>query len=93
MATAIQFYPPTSPKANYSPKNAPYSPRQMKITKFVLNPYDDFKVVKRLNEARFPVYLAKSNVTKKYFVIKVFPHVKTGVPSPHFNNELRFSSL
>jgi len=98
--TSFQFHhPPSTPKARatqYSPKNIniPMSPRTPRPVKIVVNPYDDFKVVKRLNEARFPVYLAKSNVTRKPFVIKVFPYVKNGAtPSPHYNNELRFSTL
>ncbi len=56
-------------------------------------PYQDICVVKVLNKAKFPVYLACSKLNKSLmFAMKVFPH-QNSKPHRYFENETRFSRL
>ena len=54
--------------------------------------YKDVSIVRELNKAKFPVYVVQSNVTKRDFVMKVFPF-KNGQQHLYFKNESRFASL
>lgn len=57
-----------------------------------LNNFDDLMIVKKLNQAKFPVFLTFSPSRGQYFAMKVFPHTKNGI-SPFFANEARFEPL
>ena len=54
--------------------------------------YDDLTIVKKLNKAKFPVFLCFSPSVQQYFAMKVFPYTKRGVSS-FFLNEARFGAL
>ena len=54
--------------------------------------YQNLEVVRSLNQAKFPVYLVQSRVTKKLYAMKVFGH-ENGRPHLHYKNESRFASL
>jgi len=54
--------------------------------------YQDISIVKFLSKANFSVHLVRSNVTKRTYAMKVFPH-KDGQPLIHYVNETRFACL
>lgn len=55
--------------------------------------YDDLIIVKKLNKAKFPVFLSFSPSTNQYFAMKVFPFADTTKMNPFFVNEARFAVL
>jgi serine/threonine protein kinase len=54
--------------------------------------YDDLIIMKKINTAKFPVFLACSPSANQYLAMKVFPFVQDRV-SPFFVNEARFAAL
>jgi len=54
--------------------------------------YQNLSVVKKLGNAKFPVYLTSSKIDKQKYAMKVFSH-QGEKPHPYFKNEVRFSSL
>jgi len=54
--------------------------------------YDDLMIVRKLNKAKFPVFLTYSPMTNQYFAMKVFPYTNDKI-SPYFINEARFAAL
>jgi len=51
-----------------------------------------FKIVQKLGQGKFPVYLIHSDECNQYFTMKVYPF-KGGELNPRFLNEARFSCL
>jgi serine/threonine protein kinase len=54
--------------------------------------YQNLSVVKKLGNAKFPVYLTSSKIDNQKYAMKVFSH-QGEKPHPYFKNEVRFSSL
>jgi serine/threonine protein kinase len=54
--------------------------------------YQNLDIVRPLNQAKFPVYLVQSRITKKLYAMKAFGH-ENGRPHLHYKNESRFASL
>jgi len=54
--------------------------------------FQSLNVVKKLGEAKFPVYLTSSKVNQSNYAMKVFSH-DGEKPHPYFKNESRFASL
>lgn len=57
------------------------------------NHFKSLTPIKKLGEAKFPVYLASVPTEKDLYVMKVFPHNDNGKPSHLFKNEARFLGL
>jgi Serine/threonine protein kinase len=60
--------------------------------KTTANLFQDIEFVKPLNKAKFPVYLARSNLTKELFAVKIFP-LYNGNAVHFYWNEIRFANL
>jgi len=54
--------------------------------------YEDLTIVKKLNKAKFPVFLSYSPSANQYFAMKVFPFNNNKM-SPYFVNDARFAAL
>jgi serine/threonine protein kinase len=54
--------------------------------------YDDLVIVRKLNKAKFPVFLTYSPTINHYFAMKVFSYNNDKI-SPYFVNEARFAAL
>lgn len=52
--------------------------------------YKDLTFLKKLNEAKFPIYLVSYTKTDQQYVLKAFPW-EEDAPSPFFTREVRFS--
>jgi len=52
----------------------------------------NFTYVKKLSDAKFPVYLVSYNRTGQYYAMKIFPW-EDEAPTPFFTNEVRFSQF
>jgi len=52
----------------------------------------NFSYVKKLSDAKFPVYLVSYNRTGHYYAMKIFPW-EDEAPTPFFTNEVRFSQF
>jgi len=59
---------------------------------FIPYAYDDLTIIKKLNKAKFPVFLTYSPSINQYLAMKVFPFNNDKL-SPFFANEARFAVL
>jgi serine/threonine protein kinase len=57
-----------------------------------ISTYDDLIIMKKINIAKFPVYLSYSPSANQYLAMKVFPFTQDRV-NPFFVNEARFAAL
>jgi len=79
---SLPFGEPSQRLENEEDENVVYgSPKEI---------YQDLRVIRSLNKAKFPVYLVCSRVTKQNYAMKVFPY-KSNQPHVYFKNEIRFT--
>lgn len=52
--------------------------------------YRDLTIIKHIDEAKFSVFLARSNISKKNYAVKVFPYENNGL-NLYYINESRFA--
>ena len=55
-------------------------------------PYRDVTIIKTINKAKFPVYLAGTKGSDQKYALKMFPE-EDGQPHTYFKNEIRFTAL
>jgi len=55
-------------------------------------PYKDVTIIKTINKAKFPVYLAGTKGSDQKYALKMFPE-EEGQPHTYFKNEIRFTAL
>src|SRR5689334_18386686 len=68
------------------------SPSLPDIGSQVICTYEDLIIMKKINTAKFPVFLSYSPSANQYFAMKVFPFGQDRV-NPFFVNEARFAAL
>jgi len=52
-----------------------------------------FSIVKKLSEAKYPVYLVRDNKIDQLYAMKLFPFEENDQPTPFFVHEVRFSKF
>jgi len=67
-------------------------PSEANIPRPKLNQYKDIEIIRSINKAKFPVYLAACKNRSEQFAMKIFPSDEE-LAQKYFKNEIRFASL
>jgi len=81
---------PTEPEIK-APRTS-FHPTEITRSKFKADQYPDVHIIRMINQAKFPVYLAQDKATQKLYAMKVF-FSDEEIVQKFFQNEIRFSSF
>jgi len=62
-------------------------------TKSLFPDSDRYSIVKKLSEAKYPVYLVRDNKLDQLQAMKLFPYEDNGKPTSFFTHEIRFAKF
>jgi len=67
-------------------------PSEANIPRPKINQYKDVAIIRSINKAKFPVYLAAGKNRREKYAMKIFPSIEDEAQK-YFKNEIRFASL